>query len=129
MSYNISVDEENRIINITWNGALDFSILKRFVLSYNYHITHTDHHLLYDFTKVSDLVLAEEDMSQVADLARQVFDPLLKNVKVAMLTANPEIAALTRSFVSMRKNRSEGAPSYDFFEDFDQAINWLKSDG
>ena len=129
MSYNISVDEQNRVINVVWNGALEFSVLKRYVLSYSYHMTHTDHHVLYDFRNVSDIVLNKDDLSQIADLAGQVLDPLLKDIKVGMITSASEITELAKLFVSIREERSDGPPMYGFFDDHDQAMSWLVNDG
>ena len=117
------------MVNVTWSGALEFSVLKRYVLSYSYHVTHTDHNVLYDFRSVSDVVLNKDDLSQIADLSRQVLDPLLKDIKVAMLTASAEIAEMVKLFVSIRQDRSEEAPAYGFFEDFEQAMGWLVSNG
>jgi len=129
MSYNISIDEKKKVVNVIWNGALEFSVLKRYVLSYSYHMTHTDHNVLYDFRSVSDVVLNKDDLSQIADLSRQVLDPLLKDIKVAMLTASSEIAELMKLFVLLRQESSEESPAYGFFEDFEQAMGWLVSNG
>lgn len=129
MSYDISVDEEKKIINVTWNGALEFSILKRYLLSYSYHMTHTNYHVLYDFRNVSDVVLNQDDLSQVADLAKQIFDPLLNNIKIAMLSTNREIAELVKLFISIREDRSEKPPEYNIFDDYNQAMNWLVANG
>ena len=128
MSYNISVDEQNRIVNVTWNGALEFTVLKRYVLSYSYHMTHTDHHVLYDFRNVSDVVLNEDDLSQIADLAGQVLDPLLKDIKVSMIATTSELTDLIRLFVSITQDRADGAPVYGFFDDHDRAMSWLVND-
>ncbi|MDH5472069.1 MAG: hypothetical protein OEY61_04375 [Gammaproteobacteria bacterium] len=125
MSYDILVDEQNRIINITWNGTIDLSTLKRHMLSYNYHMTHTDHYVLYDFRNVSDIVLSKDDISQAASLSRQVFDPLLKDIKVALLTGDSELEELTELFIALRKEQSVTSPDYGFYKDFDQAMSWL----
>lgn len=83
---------------------------------------------MYDFRKVSDVTLDENDLIQIAELSQQVFDPLLKNIKVAILTSSPEVTELVKLFATIRTSRSDATPQYGFFEDNQQAISWFQND-
>ena len=102
MAYSISVDDDKSIILVSWDGFIDFAILKRHFLSYNHHMTHGGYNVIYDFTNVNSIDLTQEDMSRLAVLAGQVLDPLHKDIKVAMLTADDNVESFAKRFVTVR---------------------------
>ncbi|MDH5765856.1 MAG: hypothetical protein OEZ38_07560 [Gammaproteobacteria bacterium] len=125
MSYEVCVDDNAGIIKIIWTGEMDLPVLKRHLLTYNHHISHTDHNVLYDFRNISKINLTSDDLAQLAELAISIFDPLLKTNKVAMLSANEEVLEFGRLFVEKREGLSEGSPSHGFFKDINKAMSWL----
>lgn len=128
VSYDITVDDENKVIHILWNGAVDLTVLKRYILSYRYHISHANYHMLYDFLRVGDVNLDSCDLKHLAKLINQILDPLLKNIKIAIVIADPEMTKLAEMFVSMRQDDPQPVPDHGYFENHQQALSWLKSD-